>query len=170
MTSESTSPGSDDKESFSYEGKILSREAYLGPSGNGPLAEQYIPCPECRKTIHKFAIHCHHCGVAIREIGKIESGPRGSAAKGIGFVVGILAFALAAMVLAERAYSEGGSLGLAIGLSVAAFVLGVNGLLGVLYFRYFVGFSFLRGLLGFGVGALSLLAAIVCIIGLVFVS
>lgn len=167
MTSESSSPRRDESDAFTYQGKTLSREAYLGSTGHGPLGEQYLPCPKCGKTIHKFTIRCHHCGVAVREIGKIESGPRGSASKGIGFVVGILVFALAAMVLAERAYSGGSSLGVVIGLAVAGFVLGVNGLLGALYFRYFVGITFLRGLVGFVVGAVSTLLAIVCLILLV---
>lgn len=167
MTSQNTASRQEASDSFSFEGRSLRREEYLGSAGNGPLGDQFIPCPKCEQTIHKFAIRCHHCGVAVREIGKIESGPRGSAAKGIGFVVGILVFALAAMVLAERASSGGRSLGVVLPLAIGAFVLGVNGLLGALYFRYFVGMTFLRGLLGFGVGALSLIAGIVCLLLLI---
>lgn len=164
MTSQSTASRHEESDRFTFEGRSLNREEYLGHAGNGPLGDQYLPCPRCQTTIHKFAIRCHQCGVAVREIGKIESGPRGSAAKGIGFVVGILVFALAAMVLAERAYSGGRSLGAVIPLSVVAFVLGVNGLLGALYFRFFVGITFLRGLWGFGLGGLSLLVGIVCLL------
>ncbi|MDY0000722.1 MAG: hypothetical protein RBU30_05465 [Polyangia bacterium] len=167
MTLESSSSHQGESDVYSYQGKSLEREEYLGPEGNGPLGDQFIPCPKCGKTIHKFAIRCHDCSVVIREIGKIESGPRGSSAKGIGLVVGILVFALAAMVLAERAYSGGRGLGVAIPLSIVGFVMGINGLLGSLYFRYFVGFTFIRGLLGFGLGVLSLIVGIICFVLLI---
>lgn len=165
MSAESTAPHGDGSDVFTYQGKKLSRAKYLGAEERGPLGEQFLACERCGASIHKFSIRCCQCGAAFREIGKIESGPRGSAGKGIGFVVGILVFALAAMVLGERAVSEGTkSLGGAIGFAAAAFLLGVNGLLGTLYFRYFALVTFLRGLAGLAAGALSVVVAIVLLI------
>jgi hypothetical protein len=150
------------KDRFTYQGQELTREQYLGDRELGPLSDQYIECAKCSVPLHKFAIRCSECGAQVREIGKIDSGPRGSASKGIGFVVGVLLLALLSMVLGDRG-ADIYTLGSAIAMSVAAFVLGVNGLLGLLYFRYFVG-TFLRGLLAFGLGAVSLILSVFLLI------
>jgi hypothetical protein len=148
---------------FTYQGKELSRQRYLGQRELGPLEDQFIECPKCSTPIHKFAIRCMRCGVQVREIGKIDSGPRGSATKGIAFVVGVLLFAMSAMVLGDRGTAYY-TLPSVIGMGIASFVLGVNGLLGLLYFHYFVGPTFLRGLLAFGLGAASLIVAVLLLI------
>jgi len=156
-----------DNESFTYQGKTLSRDQYLGDRGFGPLADQFIDCPKCGKPLHRFAIRCDDCGALFREIGKIDAGPKGSAGKGIGFVVGVLIFALAAMVLGERGVSGGYPLPAAIAMAVSGLLLGVNGLLGLLYFRYFALVTFLRGLVGFGLGAVSFIVAVILLVLLV---
>ena len=155
------------KDSFTYQGKTLNQDRYLGDTGFGPLGDQFGGCPKCSTPLHKFAIRCHKCGATVREIGKIESGPKGSASKGIFFVVGVLVFALAAMVLGERGATGGYALPAAIGMAVAGLLLGVNGLLGVLYFRYFAIVTFVRGLLGFGLGLMSLAIGIVLLVLLI---
>jgi len=155
---------SSEADTYSYQGKKLSRESYLGPEELGPLADQFVECPRCGERIHKFSIRCHDCNTVFREIGKIDSGPRGSATKGIVFVVGVLVLATAAMALGQHAVSSGQNVAAAVALGVAGFVLGGDGLFGVLYFRYFVGVTFLRGLVGLGVGALSLLVGVACLV------
>ncbi len=155
-----------DPEAFTYQGRTIKRAEYLGDRELGPLGDQFIECPKCSERLHKFSIRCPFCGSVFREIGKIDSGPRGSATKGIGFVVGVLVLALSAMVLGERggeAYGMAGS----VAMAAVGFVLGVNGLLGLLYFRYFAVMTFLRGLLGFGVGAVSFIVGVLLLVLLI---
>ena len=165
-----TSPGAKqnpDKEVFTFDGRSLSRAEYLGKDGGGPFADQYLSCRSCGQEIHKFAIRCLHCGASVREIGKIETAARGSAGKGIGFVVGILGLAMLAMVMGQRGATGGYSLGVAIPLAAGGFLLGVNGLLGLLYFRSFALVTFLRGMSGFILGGVSLILAAVLFILLI---
>jgi hypothetical protein len=152
-----------DETRFTYQGETLCASCYLGPTERGPFAEQYIPCPKCGATLHRASIFCERCHVSIREIGRIESVARGSGTKGIGFVVGSLVLLMLAMVLGERAKTAGMPLGQVIALAASSVLLGVNGLLGLLYFRFFAGVTFVRGLLGFGLGALSFLLAAVLV-------
>lgn len=158
---------SSETDTFSYQGKTLSRESYLGSEEQGPLADQFVECSKCGARIHKFSVRCHECNTMFREIGKIDSGPRGSATKGITFVVGLLVLVLAAMALGQHAASTGQPVAVVILLGIAGVVLGGNGLLGVLYFQYFVGVKFLRGLVALGVGAASLLIGVVCLVLLI---
>ena len=78
--------------------------------------------------VHRFAAICDHCRVPVREIGKVESAARGTATKGIAFVVGIVVLALAAMALGNHAAQSSYSLVAAIPMAITAFALGVNGL------------------------------------------
>lgn len=146
---------------FSYGKDTLCLECYSGESGRGPLAEQFHACPKCGHLIHKFTALCPECHVPVREIGKVESVARGSATKGIVFVVGIVLLALASMAMGNyTVQSANSSVFAAIPMAIGAFLLGVNGLLGLLYFRYFVIATFVLGLPGFGLGAASFLGSV----------
>jgi hypothetical protein len=154
----------DETSGYTYQGELKCESCYAGRSGRGPLAEQFVPCPKCGKILHRFAIVCPACGVSIREIGKIDAVARGNVWKGIVFVVGIIVMLLLSMGLGDRAIGRGVGLGPVVGLATGGFVFGVNGLLGLLYFRPFVVVKFLQGLLGFGVGALFFLVGATCYI------
>lgn len=158
---------SSEADTFSYKGKTLSRADYLGSKELGPLGDQFVACPKCGAQIHKFSVRCHECTTVFREIGKIDSGPKGSATKGITFVVGLVVLLLAAMALGQHAAAAGQSVALVVPLGIAGVLLGGNGLLGVLYFQYFVGVRFLRGLLALGIGAASLLLGVLCLVLLI---
>jgi hypothetical protein len=150
-----------DEDAYSFGGDQLCRECYLGAAGQGPLGEQFQDCPKCGNAIHKFTAFCPSCHVSVREIGKVESVARGSATKGIGFVVGIVLLALAAMALGNFASESGRSLGAVIPLGIGGFLMGVNGLLGLLYFRFFAIATFVQGIKGFALGAGSFIASVV---------
>lgn len=151
----------DDPDVFTYGKDRLCRECYLGETGHGPLGEQFHACPKCGHHIHRFTAMCPECHASVREIGKVESAARGTATKGIVFVVGIVLLALSAMATGNFAAQAGRSLLAVIPMAIAAFALGVNGLFGLLYFRYFVIATFIRGLLGFALGAVSFILSVV---------
>ncbi|MFH2005667.1 MAG: hypothetical protein ABI333_03660 [bacterium] len=157
----------DEEDVYTVQMESLCRDCYLGKTGHGPLAEQYHACATCGQTIHKFTAFCPKCKNPVREIGKVESAARGSATKGIGFVVAIVVLSLAFMVLANRAAERGMSLGAVIPMASGAFLLGVNGLLGLLYFRYFAIATFIRGIPGFVAGGLSFILSAVLLFLLV---
>jgi len=150
----------DDEEVFTYGGVRLCQECYLGETGNGPLGDQFHDCPKCGHLIHQFTALCPECHASVREIGKVESAARGTATKGIFFVVGIVVLALASMAVGNYAVGGGRSLVAVIPMGIGAFVLGVNGLLGLLYFRYFVIVTFVGGLKGFALGAGSFVLSV----------
>jgi len=153
------------EDAFTLGGVKLCLECYSGESGQGPLADQFHDCPKCGHLIHKFTALCPECHVPVREIGKVESAARGTATKGIFFVVGIVVLALASMAVGNYSVqSTGRSLVAAIPMAIAAFVFGVNGLLGLLYFRYFAIATFVQGLTGFALGAGSFIGAVVLLI------
>jgi len=157
----------DDQDVFTYGKDRLCRECYLGETGRGPLGEQFHDCPKCGYQIHKFTALCPECHAAVREIGKVESAARGTATKGIVFVVGIVLLALTAMATGNFAAQGGRSLFAVIPLAIAAFALGVNGLFGLLYFQYFVIATIIRGLTGFALGAASFVLSVVLFLVLV---
>jgi hypothetical protein len=154
-------------ETYSFGGEVLCRSCYVGSDGLGPFADQYQDCAKCGQRLHRFAVICDKCRSPVREIGKVESVAKGSATKGILFVLGILALAVLAMLMGDRGYYQADSAALGIVLAVAGFVLGVNGLLGLLYFRFFALVTFLSGLLGFGLGAASFILSVICFILLI---
>ncbi len=148
------------EDGFTYGSDVLCQECYLGEAGNGPLADQFHECKKCGHLIHKFTAFCPSCKAAVREIGKVESAARGTATKGIVFVVGIVLLALASMAVGNLSAQSGKSLIAVIPMGIGGFLLGVNGLLGLLYFRYFVIATFVQGLTGFAMGAVSFLMAV----------
>jgi hypothetical protein len=150
-----------DQDAFTVGNDSLCQECYLGATGQGPLSEQFNDCPKCGHLIHKFTAFCPECRVSVREIGKVESVGRGTATKGIAFVVGIVILALASMAVGNYGVQSGRSLVAVIPLGIGAFVLGVNGLLGLLYFRFFVIATFVQGLPGFALGAGSFILSVV---------
>ena len=156
-----------EEDSYTYQEESLCQDCYFGKSGQGPLSDQYRECSKCGQTIHKFTAFCPRCKSPVREIGKVESAARGSATKGIGFVVGIVVLVLASMVLVNRAAMRGMSLAAAIPLASSAVLLGVNGMLGLLYFRYFVIVTFVRGIPGFAIGGASFILSAVLLFLLV---
>lgn len=149
-----------DEDVFTYGSDRLCRECYLGKAGHGPLGDQFHDCPKCGHLIHKFTALCPECHASVREIGKVESAARGTATKGIFFVVGIVLLALASMAVGSYAVQGGRSLVAVIPMGICAFVLGVNGLLGLLYFRYFAIVTFVGGLTGFALGAGSFVLSV----------
>jgi hypothetical protein len=144
-------------EAFTYQGETICESCYLGDKGAGPLAAQFVPCPRCGQVLHRFAVVCPACRTAIREIGKIEATARGNVGKGIAFVVTILVLAFLSMGLGDRAFGKGMSLAAVIPLGIGGFLLGINALLGLLYFRAFALVTFLRGIPGFVLGGVCLL-------------
>ncbi len=146
---------------FTFGEDNLCPECYSGKSGQGPLGEQFHGCPKCGHVIHQFTALCPQCHVSVREIGKVESVARGTATKGIVFVVGIVLLMLTSMALGNYAVASAGrSLFSAIPMAIVAFALGVNGLLGLLYFRFFAIARFVLGLIGFALGAASFIGAV----------
>lgn len=156
-----------DEDVYTYGEVRLCKECYLGKAGGGPLGEQFHDCPKCGHLIHQFTAVCPECHVPVREIGKVESAARGTATKGIVFVVGIVLLALTSMATGNFGVEAGRSLVVAIPVAIAAFVLGVNGLLGLLYFRYYVIATFVQGLTGFALGAGSFILSVALYVWLV---
>jgi hypothetical protein len=144
-----------DGDSFTFGNDKLCRECYLGETGRGPLGDQFHDCPKCGYEIHKFTAMCPECHAPVREIGKVESAARGTATKGIVFVVGIVLLALTAMATGSFAVDAGRSVWAAIPMGIVAVALGINGLLGMLYFRYYIIATFIQGLTGFALGIAS---------------
>ena len=107
-----------DREVFSFKDQVFCQDCYLGDEGLGPFADQYISCPHCGTTLHRFTVVCHNCNKAIREVGKIQAETKHMALRVLTFMVSVLIFVLLPIVLAPIGMGRGGSMARAVTLSV----------------------------------------------------
>ncbi len=154
-----------EREVFSFKEKTFCRDCYLGDSGLGPLAGDYLECPHCGTVLHKFTVVCFNCKKAIREVGKIQTESRYMGLRVLVYVVAVILAIVLPIALGPVGVDRGGS-------TVRAVVLGAAGSLSFLggLFRGLFPMVFVRSrILGnFLAGALAWLLAVLGLVLLVF--
>ncbi len=107
-----------DRQVFSFKDQIFCQDCYLGDQALGPYADQYIPCPHCGTTLHRFTVVCYKCNKAIREVGKIQAETKHMGLRILGFMVSALVLILLPLLLAPIGVDRGGSMTRAVVLSI----------------------------------------------------
>ncbi len=107
-----------DREVYSFKDKVFCQDCYLGEKGLGPYGDQYIPCPHCGTTLHRFTVVCYNCNKAIREVGKIQAETKHMGLRILAFMVSLLVLVVLALVLAPMGMDRGGSMARAVTLSI----------------------------------------------------
>lgn len=147
-----------EREVFSFQERAFCQDCYLGKKALGPIGDQYIECPHCKTTLHRFTVVCYNCHNSIRVIGKVEAEARGFGVRVMIFAIAVLMFIIAVVALGPVGVQRGGSAGRSLLYSILGPLCALSGLFRVLFPR---ALRKVRALAGIG----SFFLAVLLIIG-----
>lgn len=153
---------------FSHLDAVYCRDCYLGEKSLGPHEKDYIPCPNCSTTLHRFTVVCFKCHAPIRQIGKVEAEVRGFGLRVLTMAVTTLALVVAVVALGPIGVGRGGGMARGVTLAVAGPLLTLAGLFRVLFARIFRKVPVLAGPIGLLIGGALVAVGIVIIVMLPF--
>lgn len=157
-----------EREVFSLQESVYCRECYLGPKSLGPHAADYVACPGCGTTLHRFTVVCFKCHSPIREIGKVEAEVRGFGLRVLSMAVVALALIVAVVALGPVGVDRGGGTARSVALSVAGPVAALAGLFRVLFSRSLRKVPVLAGPVGLLLGGALLVGGLLMVVFLPF--
>lgn len=153
---------------FSLLDEVFCRDCYLGEKGLGPHEKDYIPCPNCGTTLHRFTVVCFKCHGPIRQIGKVEAEVRGFGLRVLTMAVTTLALVVAVVALGPIGVDRGGGTARSVTMAIAGPIVTLAGLFRVLFSRTFRKIPVLAGPIGLLLGGALVLAGAVIIVMLPF--